>query len=56
MVNNLSSLQEKRFEDLKIYRCFVFRVPPVVNVCPLFFAEANSNDGQCCDSHGLDAL
>ena len=45
MANNLGSLQEKRFE-----------VPPVVNVCPLFFAEANSNDGQCCDSHGLDAL
>ena len=45
MVNNLGSLQEKRFE-----------VPPVVNVCPLFFAEANSNDGQCCDSHGLDSL
>ena len=45
MVNDLGSLQEKRFE-----------VPPVVNVCPLFFAEANSNDGQCCDSHGLDAL
>ena len=45
MANNLGSLQEKRFE-----------VPPVVNVCPLFFAEANSNDGQCCDSHGLDSL
>ena len=45
MLNDLGSLQEKRFE-----------VPPVVNVCPLFFAEANSNDGQCCDSHGLDAL
>ena len=45
MVNDLGSLQEKRFE-----------VPPVVNVCPLFFAEANSYDGQCCDSHGLDAL
>ena len=45
MANNLGSLQEKRFE-----------VPPVVNVCPLFFAEANSNNGQCCDSHGLDAL
>ena len=45
MVSNLGSLQEKRFE-----------VPTVVNVCPLFFAEANSNDGQYCDSHGLDAL
>ena len=45
MVSNLGSLQEKRFE-----------VPPVVNVCPLFFAEANSNDGQCRDLHGLDAL
>ena len=45
MVNNLGSLQEKRFE-----------VPPVVNVCPLFFAEANSNNGQYCDSRELDAL
>ena len=45
MANNLGSLQEKRFE-----------VPPVVNICPLSFAEANSNGGQCCDSRGLAAL
>ena len=45
MANNLGNLQEKRFE-----------VPPVVNICPLSFAEANSNDGHCCDSRGLAAL
>ena len=45
MANNLGSLQEKRFE-----------VPPVVNICPLSFAEANSNDRQCCDLRGLAAL